>query len=367
MNNSPCVILLQIISILVIRCHNTAGKNPCNSALGCISNFECPIDEHWAPGASSDGCCPGCVKGLGLDQIGCDGNNPCAPGLTCAKGGICKLNIEDCLSTKHLSSKVSWKPDCDASSGKFRSKQCRGDAVSGRCFCYSATGRRIFGWEWRGKASDMTCACSRLRADLEATGRRDVTLHCTANGNFEELQCDDGLCWCVEPKAGRAWPNSPVVPLSLWKHLPCYNGTLHGDQYLRRCESASYAQEIVRGRFVLQGHVNVSHTDIACDYDGSYGKYEVEGGFAYCTWRDGERISPFQVNALKLKLMTCNCARDQKTFIGADLQFVLECEGNGNYQMLQSRNGNLFCIDRDGFEVANNVEAEEDCSAHMFG
>lgn len=61
-----------------------------------------------------------------------------------------------------------------------------------------------------------------------------------------------------------------------------------------------------------------------------------------------------------------DCARDQKIYTTAGMQFVLECEGNGNYQMLQSRNGNFFCIDRDGFEVASDVEPESDCTEYMF-
>ena len=34
--------------------------------------------------------------------------------------------------------------------------------------------------------------------DIEA--REDVSLHCTELGNYETLQCDLGLCWCVHPR-----------------------------------------------------------------------------------------------------------------------------------------------------------------------
>lgn len=125
-----------------------------------------------------------------------------------------------CLSTSHVPPKVPWKPACDAA-GNYEPKQCRGDLMSGRCFCYSSTGNRIFGWDWRGKAKDMTCACSRRRADLEATGRNDVTLHCTSNGNFEPLQCDGGVCWCADAKSGERWPRVPIVLPAMWKKLPC--------------------------------------------------------------------------------------------------------------------------------------------------
>ena len=35
---------------------------------------------------------------------------------------------------------------------------------------------------------------------VEVEAREDVTLHCTELGNYESLQCDRGLCWCVEQK-----------------------------------------------------------------------------------------------------------------------------------------------------------------------
>lgn len=69
------------------------------------------------------------------------------------------------------------------------------------------------------------------------------------------------------------------------KYLPtanCYigtdNRTIHGHQYLRQCESASFAQRRLEWKFATHGHVNVSHTDVMCDYDGSYGRYELERG-----------------------------------------------------------------------------------------
>ena len=36
--------------------------------------------------------------------------------------------------------------------------------------------------------------------EIKIKGRDDVTLHCTELGNYEKLQCDNGLCWCVEER-----------------------------------------------------------------------------------------------------------------------------------------------------------------------
>lgn len=62
-------------------------------------------------------------------------------------------------------------------------------------------------------------ACSRKKADLLAEGRWYVSLHCDSTGNYEELQCDSGLCWCAEPMTGDL--TAPVVPETMMIYLPC--------------------------------------------------------------------------------------------------------------------------------------------------
>lgn len=86
------VLLLALLPV-VVKSQQSVIKVPCNSIFGCISQVHCAADEYWTPGAALDGCCPGCVRGLGLGQTGCDSNGTaCAPGLFCAKGAICALN-----------------------------------------------------------------------------------------------------------------------------------------------------------------------------------------------------------------------------------------------------------------------------------
>lgn len=64
-------------------------------------------------------------------------------------------------------------------------------------------------------------ACSLQRAKAEAAGRLDVTLRCSLNGNFEDLQCDSGVCWCAEKETGFILNDTIAVPDSLWTYLPC--------------------------------------------------------------------------------------------------------------------------------------------------
>ncbi|XP_053664762.1 thyroglobulin-like [Anopheles marshallii] len=377
-----CTSRLLFAALLLVLSHPTATQlvPNCASTLGCLSypvDTSCPNpDEFWSPTAALGGCCPGCVRGLSLGTPCGDGTTtegsahsatPCAPGLVCGVGSVCRLNTGDCLSTYHVPANIiDWVPQCD-SRGQFAPKQCRGDRINGRCFCYSAGGKRIFGWSWRNGAQNMTCACSRRRAELEAEGRIDVTLHCTQNGNYEELQCDQDVCWCADAKTGTQKPGTRAVSAELWTLLPCYNGTLQGVQYLRRCESKAFSQILQRKQFIIRGHTGVTFTDTLCEYDGSHGRYIIEGQEAACTWVDGTKIDPYRTSLQTLAALNCNCARDLKLFTLAGRKMELACEGNGNYVPLQSRNGELFCVDPDGFVVAENVPEQTNCEQFIFG
>lgn len=165
-----------------------------------------------------------------------------------------------------------------------------------RCFCFGEAGERIYGWNWWRVADEMTCACSRQRHKAEAAGRLDVTLHCLPSGNFEPLQCDMGICWCADESDGQIMEKTFAVPESLWTYLPCCktwtmtqalakrdtmalfldNASFHGDQYLRRCESAAYAQKIMQKKLIKRGAINAVPNQIRCNYDGTYGDIVVE-------------------------------------------------------------------------------------------
>lgn len=64
----------------------------------------------------------------------------------------------------------------------------------------------------------LCVACSRRREELK-NSRPDLSIHCSEDGNYDELQCDNGLCWCVEPKTGKLVEK--VYPESMINLLPC--------------------------------------------------------------------------------------------------------------------------------------------------
>lgn len=138
----------------------------------------------------------------------------------------------------------------------------------------------------------MSCACSRQRHKAELKGNLDVTLRCLPNGNYEELQCTNGICWCADEIDGHILKKTFAVPEALWTYLPCCrydliimqsfnlpfldNSSHHGDQYLRKCESAAHAQMMIQKKLINRGAVNAFPFQIRCNYDGSYGDVVIE-------------------------------------------------------------------------------------------
>ncbi|XP_074038296.1 uncharacterized protein [Leptinotarsa decemlineata] len=266
-------------------------------------------------------------------------------------------NTVDYLTTTFTAQK--FKPDCDIA-GNWKPKQCKG-GKSGRCFCFDAMGKRLFGQASYDKSQDMTCACSRKRADLEAAGRYFVSFHCDSMGNYEPLQCDSGLCWCVKPKTGQL--TSPVVPEKAMPKLACYSASKVGSQYLRQCDSAQYGLATVLNTLKLHGVRYANLGMKLCDGDGAFGAYTIENGKAYCTWRDGKKIGSYATDSnTNLNDLNCNCARD--TQMNAT---VLTCNGFGNYVPSQGvavdgRN-KYFCVDDDGFQKTDfSWEMIENCT-----
>ena len=49
------------------------------------------------------------------------------------------------------------------------------------------------------------------------------------------------------------------------------NESFHGDQYLRKCESAAFAQKKMLKKLINRGAINALPNQIQCNYDGSYG------------------------------------------------------------------------------------------------
>ncbi|CAH0694248.1 unnamed protein product [Spodoptera exigua] len=157
----------------------------------------------------------------------------------------CDPNVSNCL------------PD-----GRYAPVQCKGDRFTGRCFCSDPKGRRIFGQMWRDQAQNMTCACSRRRAELEAEGKV-VTLHCSANGDYEQLQCNSGMCWCAQARDGQ--PIVTPVHEEDMERLPCY---------------------CARDNMIFFPERGMTLTE-TCQANGNYSPKQSAGSVDYCVDSDG--------------------------------------------------------------------------------
>ncbi|CAG9835318.1 unnamed protein product [Diabrotica balteata] len=389
-------VLLFILVFLLCRqeCLET-----CNDIL--VTDF-C-IDDCIALQTSTDSyfyavdtktCLPGCQ--MYADSGYLRKNCPCPPAYMCAKRcsasnaavkvtckvdadcstfpwsrcqDTCVPDLNSCMAYHTNTSDfrynkftaLKFKPACQ-DDGYWKAKQCKG-GVSGRCMCFDKHGKRLFGEAKHSKSADMTCACSRRKAELLESGRDYVSLHCNSLGNYEKLQCDSGLCWCAEEKTGDLV--STIVPEKAMNKLPCYEVATTGSQYLKQCDSIAYA--MAKTTRALKNH-GVTYINLGirlCDGDGAYGVYNVSDGIAYCTWRDGSKISTYQSNSESdFASLTCRCARDYVLY-----RHGLRCEGSGNYRAYQSilkdDTDYYYCVDTDGFQNSNLFDkAPENCSIY---
>ncbi|CAG4950585.1 unnamed protein product [Colias eurytheme] len=310
----------------------------CEKAQVCITDLsqtECGVGFTLTQNSHIFGCCPGCTPTGEIDEGDNDDDDhnfdhQCRPPANCLANG--------------------W----------YAPVQCKGDVFTGRCFCTDKNGNRIFGQMWRNQASEMTCACSRSRHELEEEGQV-VSLHCSSNGDYEPLQCSNGMCWCVETKTGQ--PSVIPVPENDMKMLPCYSASTVGEQYLRRCESIAFALATIHKEQSEHGTNFYGNPTTFCDYDGSYGPYQIQNGIAYCTGRDGKILGSWQVVVSEMAGINCNCARDSSIHFPERGMTVSEvCQPNGNYRPNQVANDITYCVDSDGYAIENQDDWPPACT-----
>ena len=318
-----------------------------------------------------------------------------------------------------------WSPWCE-SSGMYSPVQHKHSSTQDHApyrWCADPQGEMIYGKEKdEGQDSEMTCSCSRKRWELEQTkevsnngdvvkGRIDVSLHCTEQGNnlilllitiykctggYEPLQCDNNLCWCVDPRTGEV--NTVTVPDTVVSILPCYpaqNETLEqfGSQYLRKCENRAVG--IVQAKLILRlrnspktmfvyfiknylvvtafrgnqpGNMSVITTEdlLQCKFSNTFSllkakkinepsflcitiSSQCDDQICNCYESNFQQLTPYGVEADLRGQMTCSCARDEANNMNGDRS----CAGNGDYKPLQmDGNSHEFCADpSDGWRV----------------
>lgn len=189
------------------------------ACLTTLTQSSCASGEVLVEKIGLGGVCPGCKGGLGYNVQCRDNPIPCAPGLNCM-ASRCGYDMSTCWHTFHLNVRITVRPICNPD-GSYAAIQCKGDQITGRCFCNNEDGERIFGWDWWRNSAQMTCACSRWRHKLEKKGVSGAFLRCSQNGNYEELQCTTKVCWCADPMTGQLQNQTRMVPREWWFTLEC--------------------------------------------------------------------------------------------------------------------------------------------------
>jgi len=332
----------------------------------------------------------------------------CYPDLDCdPQTKTCQITKEDCTSHPCTCARADyrlwyeaddcterfWNPDCDRSTGLYSPVQLKtapgfngqpdkGEEGSYR-WCSDPKGNRLYGQEavdW--DISHMTCSCSRKYWELQQTkqvsandgldpwiqeGRSDVSLHCDEKGNYEELQCDKGRCWCIQPKTGEA--TSIVLPVTLWHLLPCYTRFTQevevGKQYLRRCESRVIGIQNLKQWFNKHGTHWKRQSGTVCDMDGSFAALICDdrspNEMCYCVDKNNQILS--QAEVMYEDRMTCRCQRD-KHYGMTDLK----CDAYGNYKADQKEGDDEYCVDsEDGYRTSGIVHSrpEKPCCIYQ--
>lgn len=326
----------------------------------CIAQCKNYKEEIYRSCSENEICMPGyvCDKRCGpndaLKSHTCKNSDDClqyvaeTTEVTC--DSYCMAENEESCMAYHINtddyrdtyySALRFKPSCN-NDGTWTAKQCKG-GLNGRCLCYDAEGTRLYGDALFRDSENMTCACSRRKADLETT--RTTTFHCDSMGNYEPLQCDmiSKQCWCADSMTGDLV--SAVVPLKAITLLTCFSVEVYGSQYLRQCESKLFAQTVIREKLEKHGVTYLTQDFLLCDNDGAYGSFIIENDNAYCTWRNNSIIGAWQANIQDgYTDLRCNCARDFYKY-----SVDQTCLSNGNYRPLQHDSSNFYCVDNDGF------------------
>ncbi|XP_063871066.1 uncharacterized protein LOC135106224 [Scylla paramamosain] len=368
-------------------------------ATGCQEN------SVYLAGAGQFGCCGACVTFKKSGDAGCTGSiDPaysggyaaprgsswpgveqdleeslessnyvssswCDYGLTCNYDNICEAaggKAEGgCLyvrqqyyealesgSFKPYRDDYRWPPSC-TQTGEYAAVQYKGPPGEERYVCVDPAGNTVFGriFPWQEElVTDMNCKCARRVWERQQAGESSITLHCIENGNYDALQCEEGWCYCVHPASGN--PYGTMIPEKAMHLLPCYNITLVGEQYLRRCESVYEAEGQLTEHMLAKG-VHGPRGLYECDPDGSFNGEQCIHGQCRC-------YDKYMVSILKLSSGGgCNCARDQWLYDSQENSHVsLECAtpagvDSGLYFPYQYYGDTgVYCVDQDGVRAS---------------
>uniref|UniRef100_A0A182JX45 Thyroglobulin type-1 domain-containing protein n=1 Tax=Anopheles christyi TaxID=43041 RepID=A0A182JX45_9DIPT len=330
------------------------SATPCSCCKTCVENLK-PGDDCSVGGLGYPVPAGICGPGLYCKVADGDEHPTCQPMLESSKCYTAQKQFDD-QRQAGLIGHLMQRPECDGD-GSFLSVKC----IPGQtCYCVDEEGKRIFG-EAVHTASiqiSMRCECSRLAAKARTLINSQypvLTSRCDSKGSFDQLQCVDDMCVCVDMHSGHPTSDLRNVTRGL-SSLPCFDKRLHENTtYLRDCENVKITQIYDIIEYATEDYNVLEFDRDICQPDGFYDRIQLHptGGYMYCSDKDGAPIGDYRapINSRLAVTMNCKCARARKLLIDSKSLEIPDCCPNGNYKRLACRRGECYCVDEDGGQV----------------
>ncbi|CAH1110393.1 unnamed protein product [Psylliodes chrysocephalus] len=329
-------------------------------------------------------CCQFCLDNLneGEECSTGDVSDPvpkeiCGPGLFCKTksqdefDGVCSRMETDCMNRQNdydareaagTLGTMEVRQECE-SNGEFVSYKC----IPGQtCYCVNEKGNRIFGEADFTSIPDLElkCKCSRDYEDATVVIGRELNpvehFRCAANGDYENVQCINDQCFCVDAYDGvPTYPDEPTVNITEISNttLKCYKK--QQPWHYQKCELEYIKILNEYNSFKKDGYNMLLGFEYPkCDMDGTYQAVQENITHKFCVDKEGIILKTVDkvANSSIANSMDCKCVR-------ASLITTNEkpdCIENGNYAPIQCRRGSCRCVDSDGNQVCKNVNCEVD-------
>eukprot|EP00794_Sanderia_malayensis_P014103 gene14103-15576_t len=291
----------------------------------------------------------------------------------------CELDRASVLNTKRRSNepKSYYVPQC-ASNGDYLVLQCHDEL--NKCWCVNLDGF-MTGWAKKDEEDEYYCElktnvtkCEQRRQDVY---KRAIILDhqypllplgaflakCKEDGSFENMQCNEGYCWCVDEQGSEITQTLTRFDEPECDRLASRNITL--------CEN--YRQTALQ-----ESDSKKKNFVFKCESDGKFASVQCDERRAkcWCVNQEGKTVVATISNAT---FPDCNtdkhtkCQRKRQEaynngylrsdgmttpLVGA---YVAQCKDNGEYEETQCHGstGYCWCVDKDGKKLKDTKKRFE--------
>lgn len=321
--------------------------------------------------ATKCGCCHICITPLELGEK-CDMKiyaklslEECGPGLKCIEGKCAPMN-ENCAKEQREYDKkygnvelttAPPRPRCD-NFGDFEPVQCKKGRI---CYCVDKNGNRIFGMAPYWQRDQIHCNCS-IEYEKFKDRLEDVTyfLRCKANGNYDDFQCTDDTCYCIDGK--EVAPKDSIVA-----GLKCFVEGEHDPEFSTPCFKLLKSIKQKIQNYSINYDSVIGYDLPECDVDGSFAPVQCKKDKCFCVTKEGHPIKrdPFIGESITVEIPrdfegrknSCRCLREKELLAKSENSDQVDehfkkykCDKYGNYERMQCIDSMCYCVNEMGFQ-----------------